>query len=296
MEKENHNIIYLALKKVLYLLTTISPTLATRCIYFYHCRSFLNLKNPKTFDEKIQYLKLYINPKNKLVSKCADKVLVREYVKDKGCSEILNPIIGVFDNANDIDFDKLPDKFVIKCNHASGFNLICKDKSKLDVNKAVKKLNKWLRINYGKYVAEPHYCSIKPKLLIENFIDSNGKGLDDYRIFCFNGEPKYIKVTPEVEETEFYNYFDLNWNKVDFVKKEFESKINIKKPKNLDKMLEYARILSQGFEFVRVDLYNVEGVIYFAELTFTPTGGCCTKFTEEGAIKLGNELNIINRS
>lgn len=289
--KDNGSIIYILGKKVLSLLTTISPKLATKAIYYYHVRTKLNLKNPVTFDEKLNYLKLYVNVKNPLVTICADKVAVRDYVKEKGCEKILNEVIGIYDRVEDIEWEKLPNKFVIKCNHGSGFNIICKDKQQLDIESCKRKLNKWLKINYGKYTTEIHYSKIKPKIIIEKFIESTSKtGLDDYRIFCYNGIPKYIKVTPEVEETAYYNFYDLNWNKMNFVKKEYESKYEIKKPKNLQKMLKYAEILSENFQFVRVDLYNVDGKIYFAELTFTPTGGCCNKFTKEGALALGEDI------
>ena len=142
---------------ILMQLTRISPELNSKILYFGMLKRKLNLKEPKTFNEKLMWLKLNTYKDNELVSQCADKYRVRDYVKKCGCEEILNDLIGVYDNANDIDFEKLPNRFVLKCNHAAGYNVICKDKSNLDIDKTRKKLNKWLKRDYWAMYSELQY-------------------------------------------------------------------------------------------------------------------------------------------
>lgn len=293
MENDKHSFLYYFFKKVLYIITTVSPVLATRLVYFYHCKKNLNLKNPETFDEKINYLKLYKNINNELITKCADKIAVRDYVSSKGLNRILIKTIGIYENANDIEWSNLPNSFVIKCNHGCGFNIVCHNKNDYNELEVKRKLNKWLSIDYGKYTSEIHYCNIEPKIIIEKDISDGQNDLVDYKIFCFDGNPKYIEViTGREKENTYYEYYDLNWNKCNFTKKEYSSDKIASKPDGLTEMLEIARTLSKDFKFVRVDLYNVKKKIYFGELTFTPSGGCCKKFTDEGAITLGNCINL----
>lgn len=293
MEKDNHGILYRFLKKALFIISGISPVLATRLIYFYHCKKILHLKNPKSFNEKINYIKLYINKQNELITQCADKIEVRKYVASKQLEDILINVIGIYDNIDEIDWKTLPSKFVIKCNHGSGFNIICHDKEKYNENEIKSQLKKWLLIDYGRYTSEIHYCKIKPRIIIEEDIAGIEGNLLDYKIFCFEGKAKYIEVVTGREKEEvFYEYYDLNWNKCNFTKNKYLSKNILSKPNNLGEMIKIAEKLSSEFKFVRVDLYNVNNKIYFGELTFTPSGGCCTKFTDEGEIILGDCIKL----
>ena len=177
-------------RNIMSLVSNFSPELTSRIYYRMKFKKKLELKNPKTFNEKLMYLKLNEYENNELIVKCADKYRVREYIKDCGLENILNDLIGVYDNVDEIDFEKLPNSFVLKCNNAAGFNLICEDKSKLDIKKAKKKLKKWMKTDYWKYVAEMQYKNIEKKIVCEKFLESkDGRAIKDYKIYCFNGKP-----------------------------------------------------------------------------------------------------------
>ena len=171
----------------------------------------LNLENPKTFNEKIQWLKLYDN--SPLKTKLADKYLVREWIEEQIGSEYLIPLLGVWNNFDEIDFDKLPEKFVLKANHGSHWNIIVKDKSKLDKSKAKKKFDKWMARDYAfKAGLELQYRGIKPKIIAEKFIEDTNGELNDYKIMCFNGEPKFVWVDCGRYSNHTKNIYDLDWN------------------------------------------------------------------------------------
>lgn len=233
----------------------------------------LNLDAPKSFNEKIQWLKLYDN--SPLKTKLADKYAVREWIKDEIGDDYLIPLLGVWNSFDEIDFDKLPDRFVLKANHGSHWNIIVKDKSKFDKAKAKKKFDKWMSWNYAnKAGLELQYKDIVPKIVAEQFVeDSNGE-LNDYKILCFNGEPKYVWIDcGRYTKDRIKNIYDLDWNLQPFSMTHEVSKEEIPAPANLDKMIELARKLCRDFAFVRVDFYNVDGKIYFGEMTFTSMSG-----------------------
>ena len=187
-------------KKFFEILTRISPRLSAKILYIYRTKEIPHLKNPKKFNEKMTNLKLTYKD-NQLVSQCADKYGVREYVKSKGLEHILNELYLICNNPDEIDFDKLPDKFALKCTHGCGYNIICNDKSKLDIKETKTKLNKWLKEKYGLATQELHYLNIKPRIICEKYLcDENGKLPLDYKIYCFNGVPKCILVCSEREE------------------------------------------------------------------------------------------------
>ncbi len=284
-------------RKIIAKLTDFSPELTSKIYYFTKIKKRLNLKNPKTFNEKLMYLKLNEYEENELITKCADKYAVREYVTSCGCTEILNELYGVFDNAEDINFEKLPDKFVLKCNHGAGFNIICNDKSKLDIKQARKKLNKWLKTDYWKFVAELQYKNIDKKIICEKLLEnSTTKQINDYKIYCFNGIPKFCMVCIGREEYKKpkYYFMDKNWNvlKINPDGISLDDKIVIDKPKCIDKMYDYAQKLSKPFKFVRVDLYECNEKIIFGELTFTPAGCIDANYTKQAQYKLGEMIEI----
>ncbi len=235
----------------------------------------LDLDNPQTLDEKINYLSFYSD--TSLWSELADKVKVREYVTKNGFPEILNDLYGVYETPDEIDFESLPNQFVIKTNNASATNIFVKDKSKLDIKDTKRKLSKWLKIDYGYKTATPHYSRIKPLILIEKYLVENANyniSLTDYKIYCFHGQPKYIFVfSDRIANTHEYSkmIYDTNWEPhPEFINKKLKI-ANIKpKPKSLEKMLRIAEKLSKPFPFVRVDLYEIDNKPVFSELTFTP--------------------------
>ena len=253
------------------------------------------LKDPKTFNEKTTYLKLYNYNKSDFVSKLADKYEVRDYINYKGYNNILNELFGVYGNFDEIDFNKLPDKFALKCTHGCAYNIICDDKSKFDIRKARKKVNRWMKEKYGYATSELHYTKIKPRIIVEKYLcDEYGKMPNDYKLYCMNGKVYCILVCSERNIKLKLSYYDTKWNRLKYEKEEWSSNISIDKPKNLDKMIEIAENLSKGFPFVRVDFYDDNGEIIFGELTFTPACSCAPYYNDLGNIELGKELELEN--
>ena len=273
------------------LLYKINPELDLKILFRIKQGYKLNLKNPQTFNEKVQWIKLY--DKNRLMPKCTDKYLVRQYVEDKGLKNILNKLLWQGFNPEDIPFDKLPNKFVIKVTHGSTFNIICNDKSKLDKNKTIKQLNKWLKAKFIPCYGEWFYGIEKPRIIIEKYIESKD-GLKDYKVYCFNGEPKVIGVFSDRFSKEMkQEMYDINWNEEDGKTTTYPNPtVLTSKPSNLGDIIECARILSQGFTFVRVDFYNENDNLIFGELTFTDGSGFDKYSSYEYDIKLGNNLKL----
>lgn len=285
-------IIYLG-KRIMELLGKISPVFSIKTLFFIRTKKIPNLKNPKTFNEKTTVLKLNKYNNNELVTKCADKYEVRNYINEQNCGEILNKIYGVYENFDDIDFEKLPEHFALKCTHGCAYNIICSDKSKLDIEKSRKKVNKWMNEKYGYATVELHYTKIKPRIIIEKYLcDYNGKMPLDYKFYCFNGKVECVLVCSEREDKLKLSYYDTKWNRLNYEKSSWSSNQNIKKPKNLNEMIRYAEKLSKHFPFVRVDLYNDNGKIIFGELTFTPACCCAPYYSKYGDKELGKKLIV----
>lgn len=231
----------------------------------------LNLEDPKTFSEKIQWLKLYDSTQEK--ADLSDKYLVREWVKEKIGEEYLVPLLGAWDSFDEIDFDALPEQFVLKTNHSSSWNIIVKDKSKLDLKDAKSKLNRWMKMDYTYCCGlQLHYKLIKRKIIAEKYLE-NTDGLDDYKFLCFDGKPYYIwKDVGRFGQQHYRTFYDLQWNCQDFAYQYPILDESDKKPECLEEMVRLAGILCQGFPHVRVDFYEVDGHVYFGEMTFT----CCS--------------------
>lgn len=253
----------------------------------------LNLKSPQTFNEKLQWLKLY--DRNPEYTKMVDKYEVREYIKEKIGEEYLIPLIGVYDKFDDIDFDKLSNQFVIKCNHDSGGLIICKDKNRLDIETARKKINRSLKTNYYYSGREWPYKNVKPKILIEKYMeDSNKSDLIDYKLFCFNGIPKIVLVCSErfSSSNMCETWFDMNWKLIDMTESGHRVDSTISKPKQLKKMVELSKKLSKNIPFIRVDWYEIGNKLYFGELTFYPASGFEKFEPKEWNKKIGDMLSI----
>lgn len=254
----------------------------------------LNLKDPTTFNEKIQWLKLYEWPFNDLAILCSDKYKVREYLKKNKLSKYENNLIGVFDNANDIDFNALPDKFVLKCTHGCAYNIICVDKSKLNIKKTITTLNKWLKEDFGKFNAEIHYSRIKPRIICEQYL---GDDLQDFKFFCFNGKFKllYIAIDSESETcSEREAFFDENGKLLNLTNADYELFSEAKLPDNFKELVEISEQLAKPFPFVRVDWYVKDGKTTFGELTFTPSGGLMRFNPSNYDKEIGEWLDISN--
>lgn len=271
------------------MLSIISPTLNTKIMFKRYFGYPLNLNSPNTLNEKIQWLKLNYYYKNPLITQCADKYAVREYVISCGCSEILNELYGVYQNTREIEWEKIPNEFVLKMNYGCGYNLICQDKSKLDIHKTERILNNWLKSKQHLWYSEVQYKDIKRKFICEKYL-KNEKGLppEDYKFYCFNGVAKFVMVCSgrETGSPKFY-YYDENWT----LMKNFSvdglnapDDFNLQKPQDLEKMFAYANKLSAPFPFVRVDLYNCNKKVVFGELTFTP--GAALDYTRPRDIDL----------
>ena len=243
--------------------------------YFLKTFRFLNLKNPKTFNEKIQWMKLYDSTPIK--TRLADKYLVRDWVKERIGEEYLIPLLGVWDNFDDIDFSKLPQKFVLKCNHGCAYNIIVKDKNKLDYEKTKKRINKWMGRDYGKRSYEMHYSNIKRKIIAEEYIENINDDLYDYKVWCFGGKAHYIQFLSERNTNGLkMAFYDRDWNKQNFVYSHPLDKKIFPKPKQLNLLLDLAEKLAKDFSHVRVDFYITNsGKIYFGEMTFTSCSGIC---------------------
>lgn len=252
----------------------------------------LNLKNPKTFNEKMQWLKLYYYPFNSTVVKCADKYAVRKYMEEKGYAKLLVPLIGYWDNANKIDWDKLPEKFVMKCNHGCAYNILCNDKRNFDTKKATYQLNKWMKEDFGAFNIENHYSKIKPHMITcEIFL---GDSITDYKFFCFNGKPEFMYVSNDLvhDRQAQIGFFYLNGKKMPLKREDYTDIESIQLPEFLDDMLDVAKDLCKDFPFVRVDFFIANERYYFAELTFTPSA-CMMPFNPDRYdLEWGKRLNI----
>lgn len=277
-------------------LTLISPRLNTKVRYKAALGRKIDLDNPKLFNEKGQWLKLNKYNNDPTVIKCADKYAVREYIREQGCGEILNDIIAVYDSVDQIDWDALPNEFVMKWNFGCGYNLICSDKSKLDIAAAKKKLKKWGRKKYHLHFSEMQYKYAPKKLIVEKYLKpANGLQPEDYKFYCFGGKAEYVMIClgRETGKTAFY-FFDRDWNLVPLNPrgKAAPKGFTIPKPQGIDEMFAYAERLSAPFPFVRMDFYNIDGKTVFGEMTFTPAGFLDPDYTPEGLKILGDKLDL----
>ncbi|MGI6173539.1 MAG: ATP-grasp fold amidoligase family protein [Christensenellales bacterium] len=235
--------------------------------YFLHLGRLLNLKHPRLYNEKLQWIKLY--DRKPEYPRYVDKLAVRDYVKEKVGEKYLIPLLATAESAEDIDWNALPERFVVKCTHGSSSNIICRDKSVLDTCEATEKLRNWMKRSWYPLSREWPYLGIAPRIIVEEFLgDAEGKVPYDYKILCFGGEPKYIIVDAERYTGHRRNFYDTQWNRQDMFNRHPPYEGTVEKPKCLLEMLDVARKLSEGIPHIRVDLYVVDDRVYFGEMTF----------------------------
>lgn len=273
---------------------TFFPKAYIKLQYKYITHHKLNLDKPVRYTEKLQYLRLYTYPKNPLVTKCASRDGLREYVTSLGLEQYLVPIYGLYNSFDEIHFNDLPSSFVMKCTHGCAMNEIVFDKSKLDLKQLRKKFKKWLKTNYGNKTLEKHYSPIKPKIIIEQLLKENGHTPIEYKIHVFNGTAMNLYVVTDRGNDIRYTNFYINWTRFDG--SQFNgwksSDTEPIKPENFDEMVKLAETLASPFPFVRVDLYSIDGKIYISEMTFTPAKGTLILDDDNVDFEMGEWLNI----
>ena len=250
----------------------------------------LNLKEPKTFNEKLNWIKLYY--RKPIMTTMVDKYEVKKLVSNLIGEEYVIPSIAIYDKWDDIEFDKLEAPFVLKTTHSSGVIAVVKDKETFDYETTKKKFNKSLRQNYFYSCREWPYKNVKPRIIVEKFIkDSKEDNLPVYKFFCFNGEPYLVQTIKHDKTTyETIDYFDMDWKRLDLRQNFNNSEVPLDRPNNFEEMKELASKLSSGFPFVRVDLYSVDGKIYFSEFTFFSDAGYQRFYPDEWDLKLGEKI------
>lgn len=255
-------------KQIKFKIFLLHPEKTLKFIFKHRVGYNLDLLEPKTFNQKLQWLKLYWrDPRAPLY---ADKYSARHIVSKKGLSSILNDIYGVYDNPYDIDFHNLPDEFVIKVTHGSGQNIVCRNKESLNIKLTIKRLEEWLKISHYVNSFEWVYRDIKPRIIIEKLIDTvDKKPPKDYKVFCFNGEPKCLFVASDRGTNSMkFDFYDLEWNYLAVKNHYLNSQHLIARPKEINAIIDYSRILATDFPHVRVDFYIEQGSIIFGEFTF----------------------------
>ena len=267
-----------------------SDRFCVKVLYRLHFGKRLDLNNPKSFNEKLNWLKVYYH--NPLCTKLADKYEVKEYVRSLIGDEHIVKNYGVWDSFDEIDFDSLPDQFVIKATHDSGGVIICRDKKSFDWRSAKKKIDKVFKRNFYYISWEWPDKNIKPRVIIDEFLDDGRKGeLQDYKFWCFNGEPKYMYITNKGSEI-YENFYDMNFTPVDINHGFPRYKPEYPKPQCFDEMKEYASKLSKDIPFVRVDFFVVKNHVFFGEFTFFDWGGEQPFANKNTDIELGHYIEL----
>lgn len=265
-----------------------------RVLYRLKMHRVLHLKNPQRFTEKLQWLKLH--DRNPLYSVLVDKYEVKDYVRQQIGGEYVIPVYGVWEHFDDIDFEKLPNQFVLKCTHDSGNVFICKDKVTFDKTKAKEGLERSLKYNFYWWTREWPYKNVKARILAEKYMkdEKSGDGsLTDYKFYCFKGEPKIVLVSSGRGSGNLcFDYYDMQWRKLPLIWDRPNSNIDYAEPLNFSKMQQMCRQLAQGIPHVRIDLYDISNHIYFGEFTFYDSGGYCNFTPDEWDKKLGDMISV----
>ncbi|HPQ47860.1 MAG TPA: ATP-grasp fold amidoligase family protein [Clostridia bacterium] len=246
-----------------------------------------DLDNPKSLYEKLIWINRWVH--NPLMETCTDKLAVRDYVSNLGLGHTLNELISAYETPDDIDFDELPDSFVLKCTHGSGMNIVVADKTSLDIKKTRATLKKWMKFNYYHMYGEKQYRHIQPRIICEKYL---GNDIMDYKVYCFNGKPAYIMLcTGRNSESLKWYLYDFDWTYIPFLKKHLPNP-GFEKPGNLHEIYDYCQNLSSGFIFARVDFYLLDSRIVFGEITFTPSAFMDNETTDEINLEMGSLINL----
>jgi len=275
------------------LLYALSPVLLAKYHYVTTMGKKPNLKNPQSFDEKLMWLMLYW--RHPLKIQCADKYAVRSYVIANGLGHILPELLGLYEKSSEIDYDTLPDQFVLKCTHGCGTNIICKSKADLDWCEAKRKLDLWMKKDISKVGGEIHYASIKPRIICECYLDDmSGNIPTDYKVYCFHGKAHSTMVcSARNTGSAKFDHYDREWkNKLPYDKESLLSNRNISKPEAYDEMIEAAERLAKPFPFVRIDFYSIRGKAVFGEMTFTPHGCADPDYPPAAQESLGKLIKL----
>ncbi len=281
---------------VLNILRVLPDKLYLKLLFYKKVGTRLNLTAPKTFNEKVQWLK--INDRNPLYNTLVDKLAVREYVRESIGESFLVPLLGIWSDANKIDFNQLPNEFVLKCTHDSGSYIVCINKENLDKAKARKKLTSAMRFNFFWKGREWPYRAIEPKIIAEAYIGEPNCDIVDYKFFCFHGEPKCILVCTNRHSGKRMTctFFDMNWNRLPFYRYYLADSRQTEKPAQLGAMITLARKLSSGLTLSRIDLYEVNSKIYFGEITLSPGSGLEPFEPVEWDVAFGSWINLDGRA
>lgn len=288
--------------KLLVLLEILSPLIPDRLFlyikYYLRMGKSLHLKKPQTYNEKIQWLKLY--GRSEIESMLCDKYAVKQFISEKIGEKYIIPLIGAWQNPDDIDFGQLPDRFVLKCTHNSGLGMcICKDKRLLDEKKVREELRKGINQDFYLPSRDKCYKGILHRIIAEEYkVDSITGELRDYKFFCFDGEPKLLFIASGRDKGEHavtFDFFDMNYNHLPFTNGHPNAKVTPEKPLCFEEMKDLAAVLSQGFPHVRVDFYEADGQVYFGEFTFSHWAGMMPFEPEEWDYKLGQLIDLPNR-
>lgn len=282
-------------RRSLYKLLDILPDkTVVRLQYYASLGRFPNLKNPERFTEKLQWYKL--NYRTPLMTQCADKYKIRFYLRDKGYEEYMPELYQACDKFEEIDFDKLPDAFAIKCNNGCGTNVFVKNKADMDLEKIAAEASTWNEVNTISIGREWAYENIEPKIVVEELLVSHDgtqkDDLNDYKVLCFNGEPKVVWADVDRHIDHRRNFFDLEWNDLGVVSDCPNADQPVPKPYGFEKMLEIARDIAKDFPFVRVDFYSLNQRIYIGELTFYPWSGCVQYTPDSFDFELGSYFTL----
>lgn len=289
----NKVLLVLDIKMIVASLTRfLSDDTFCKIVFFLKNKRPLNLAVTNTFSEKLYWLKLRADMES--LSRYADKVAVRDYVEEKIGTDVLVPFIGVYSAAEEFNLAAMPERFVLKLNSASGFNLIVTDKTKFTESQIRKLIKKWLKVDFYRITRERQYKPIVNKVVAESFLDfEQGKALLDYKIYCFNGKPEMIQVISERSGfAQSHTYYDVQWNKLELYRKEYPTGKALPKPEKLTELLSYAAALADGFTFSRIDFYIIKERIYFGEITFIPANANLQFLPAQKDIDLAGKISV----
>jgi hypothetical protein len=274
-------------------LARLSPEILAAVRFRWNWGRWPDFRNPQTFDEKLLWLMRFW--RHPLKTSCADKYAVRSYVEEHGLGHMLPNLLGVWESSAAIDFDALPDRFVLKCTHGCGCNIICKAKSALDRRDVRSRLDRWMRVDYSRIAGEVHYALIKPRIIAETFLDAGAGGLpDDYKLYCFNGAAHCTMVcTGRATGQPGFDFYDREWKvNLPYSKSSALAHRQIPEPAGYREMLAAAETLSKPFPFVRMDFYSIAGRAIVGEMTFTPHGCIDTGYTDLAQRELGRLIDL----